>query len=124
MAGESQAWKDTADDIFLSFGDVVSDALVVAKSNGVYDSASGGYTEVESTIATKVVAGKRSKEFVQRNDTNSTKFDAFVLRGSDFSSPPRAGQILRIGGVDKLITEVEPDSAQTGAYYRVYVGTK
>lgn len=124
MTGESQNWVSAADSIFASFGDVVKNVVVKSVSPGAFDREKGGYSESVTSINTKAVPVRMSRDFMIKKGALVGEFDSYLVRGSDFDDPPNVGDILVVDSVDHRIDEVEPDSAQVGAYFKLFVKRK
>lgn len=121
---ESQAWRDTADEIFASFGDVVKDATVTKYSPGAYDAATGTQAQTATTIETRAVPTAKSRDYIAVRDSYSSDLRPFMVRGSDFSARPpvNAEFVYDPDGANETykILRVEADDAGVGAYWVVY----
>jgi len=123
MAGETQEWKDMADSIMTAFGDVIIDATVSTVTQGSFDRDTGTYTDIETDIATRVKKTKKSIDFISKKGSISNEFEAYLVRGSDFTVAPEATDKFTVNGKTYLIDEVE-DLGGIGALYRIMVRIK
>jgi len=125
MAGESAEWREMADGILDSFGDVVKDATIVRQVQGAYNSSKGAFDQTETLIETRIVPSKRTREFIAEKGSVAKDFNAYLVRGSDFlNNPIESGDYLRIGTTDHLVDSTEDKSAGTSALFKIFVSAK
>lgn len=126
MADEVQEWKDFADEMFGSFGNVIRDAEIEFITQGSYNRNTGTYDETITLIETKAVGGGEIKSsFLERDQGYPESMYVFLIRGSDFTSPPVAGRdrlIIDPGLTSEqryVIMKVGPDSVNIGAFFEL-----
>ena len=117
---EVQRWKDFAEDMFNSFGDVIVDAKVVSVTQGSYNEDTGSYDETITSITTKAFRTKRSRQFIEANGEDSYNYVPWMILGKPFSTWPNTNDRLVIDGVRYDIFEVEPDELGIGVYFILY----
>lgn len=134
--GESAEWRNTANEIFASFGDVIKDAVVVRElKTTTFNENTGTYSFSTQQISTKVALGKnydqlRGYNFRSREPDLYEEGDfTGMLRGSDFYGVwlPKPNDKLTITYEDSStetfrIKRTWPDEAGTYAIINFLAG--
>lgn len=128
MSGESLAWRDTADSIFASFGDVVRVAVVSTYAGTTnYDTVTGQMVKTRTDVDTVLVPLNYNFKLFGREkyqDLDKT----LLVRGSDFSAIIDPGAIVTVYKEDGttlentyVVIQSESEDAGTGALQNLHV---
>lgn len=116
MAGESQDWINTAEEMFDDAGDVVKDATLKHLDASAVKPGSGG-SPTEATTPCRVFFDL-DRQYVStflRDMVIDPNMRLMLLQGGEF--PPRKGDTLSISGMDDITLQFVNNIAQIGAAY-------